>query len=177
MSKGLARSEGTFSSPQIEPTFKRFVELQRTPQQLRNIATAIQDARSHAVLTLGLGESAEFTNYIDLSRRDKVAETVTARFAANMEPDGFAISANPMKGFICRKTMRGCGLDFALTFQFTNALLAGVLYPMFELVLQGQAMTPGAIHSSEVASFSPEILVRNFIKTVDSLQSPMRKCA
>ena len=121
VSKGLVRSAGTFSSPQIEPIFKRFVELQRTPQQMRSMAMAIQDARSHAVLTLGLGERADFTNYIDLSRRDKVAETVTARFAANMEPDGFAISANPMKGFICRKTMRGCGLDFAHTFQFTNA--------------------------------------------------------
>ena len=41
-------------------------------------------------------------------------------------------------------------------------MLAGVLFPMFELVLPGQAMTPGAIHSSEVASFSPEILVPEF---------------
>jgi hypothetical protein len=158
--KGLVRSEG--SSPQIEPTYKRFVERKRTPQQLREMATAINNARIHAASALGMAESAEYTNYIRLLRRDKVAEIVAARFLANMERDGFAIESNPMKGLVCRKSMRGCGLDFVLIFQFTDALLAGVLYPMFALMLPAQVITPGETHRFSVASFSPEVLVPEF---------------
>ncbi len=58
--------------------------------------------------------------------------------------------------------MGGCGLDFVLIFQFTNALMAGVLYPMFALILPEQKITPGDTHCFSVASFSPEVLVPEF---------------
>lgn len=156
------RSEGTFVSPQIEPTYKRFFERKRTPQQLSEMAAAIQDARVRAALALGLEECAEFTNHIHSRRRDKVTEMVAARFIGNMESGGFAVESNQADGLVCSKSMRNGALNFALILRYSDALMAGVLYPMFALTLSGRKIYPGKIHGLSVASFSPEVIVPEF---------------
>jgi len=163
--KSPVRSEGPIATPQIEPTYKRFVERVTSAKQLREMATAIENARIDAASALGLKESAEFANFIHSGRRDKLCEALVARFSANLVPAGFAVDSYLEKGLICRKLLRGCELDFVLIFQYGGALMTGVLYPMFALASVGRKVLPGSIHASSVATFSPEVIVPEFYES------------
>jgi hypothetical protein len=129
------------------------------------MASAMESARLDAVSALGLEECAEFTAFMHAGRQDKLYEALVARFSANLEPTGFAVDSRVENGLICRKSIRGCELDFLLIFQYGGALMTGVLYPMFALASVGRKILPGRIHASSVATFSPEVIVPEFYES------------
>jgi hypothetical protein len=165
LAKSTVRPEGTIASPQIEPTYKRFVERETSAKQLREMATAIENARIDAASALGLEECAEFTKFIHSGGRDKLCEALVARFSANLVPAGFAVDSHVENGLVCRKSLRGCELDFVLIFQYGGALMTGVLYPMFALAPVGRKVLPGRVYASSVATFSPEVIVPEFYES------------
>ena len=155
---GRLTSESPISSPQIEPTVKRFVELLPDDPFRRRVNDEIKRAHQDGVERLGLREMPAFAG---LNARER-HELLIDRYLADLEPAGFKLDSHRKTGLVFRKLTSNGQFAFLFVDESQVGLEGGTLFTRFALTLPKRAVQPSSLSLSVVASFSAEDVVPGF---------------
>lgn len=159
---GLLGNEGSFVSPQIEPTMKRYVERVPVVNSPEYVAKrkAIQEARKRAALALGLQEMADFSAW----SADKKYDALVARYRAHLEPAGFSVGPLRKHGVVFRKSTSDARWSLVFADESREGIMSGhgTLESTIAITLPGADVVPRAVELRSAVAFQPDVLIFGF---------------
>lgn len=155
---GLRKSAGPITSPQIEPTLKRYVEMLPDDPFKAELMERVKRARREAARVLGLQERGDVPALTAKERYDLLVE----RYSSNLTSSGFGLDSHRKHGIVYRQATSDGRWAFVFIDESRDGMDGGRLETRMAITLPKKAVLPGAVAMTSVATFSPGDLVPGF---------------
>lgn len=159
---GLLNSEGSFVSPQIEPTLKCYIERPLNVNSPEYVAkrNEIREARKRAALALGLQEMADFSSW----PADKKYDALVARYRAHLESARFSVGPLRKQGVVFRKPTSDARWSLVFVDESREGIRAGhgTLESTIAITTPGVDVVPRAVELRAAVAFQPDVLIYGF---------------
>jgi hypothetical protein len=146
------------SSPQIEPTLKRYIEGPPAGPAFQRALEQTKMARQQAVAALHLVERPDFAGLA----ADAKYQMLLERYASTLEPAGFKLDSSRKASLVFRKISRDKRWAFIFVDASRGEVEFGKLSPRFALTLPRKAILADALALNAVATFLPEDIIPRF---------------
>ncbi|HYE71111.1 MAG TPA: hypothetical protein VD932_06280 [Aquabacterium sp.] len=155
---GELRPHGPISSPQIEPTMKRYVEMLPDDPLAIRINDAVKRARKLAAQKLALPELQEFAGLPAKARYD----LLIGRYSASLLPDGFALDSHRRTGVVFRRLTSDARWSLVFVDDSRDGVDVGMLSTRFGITLPKKAVLPNSLPATVAAAFDADDIVPGF---------------
>lgn len=149
------KSEGPISSPPIEPTVKRYVELMPSDPVRIELKSSVRRAQEEAVTRHSYDERVDYAKTDARSRYDDLIELYATEFARG----GYRLASKSAAGCVFTRAVQGSGVSVAFIDESMESVCAGKLEIQFAVVANVVRKGPQEVVRSALANFRPEDLL------------------